>query len=84
MKKAILLFCAELMVLALVQTVSTLEIVAVICAASGSTQYITAEEFTRRANDVLGSKARMAFYGNSQPAKVNCTGRVQRINNLQF
>ncbi len=69
MKKGIILLCAGLLVLGMVQAASALEIVVAISAASGSTQYVTAEEFTHRANDILGAKAKVTFYGNSQLGK---------------
>ena len=37
------------------------EVVVAISAPPGSTQYITAEEFTRRANEELGDKAKVTF-----------------------
>ncbi len=49
-----------------VVSASALEIVFAISAAPGSTQYITAEEFTRRANDLLGDKGQVVFYGSGQ------------------
>jgi len=66
MKKSLIILCVAVMALGLVQTASALEIVFAISAAPGSTQYITAEEFTRRANDLLGDKAKVTFYGSSQ------------------
>ena len=50
----------------MVQSASALEIVFAISAAPGSTQYVTAEEFTRRANELLGDKAQVVFYGSGQ------------------
>lgn len=53
----------------LVQSASALEIVFAISAKPGSLQYATAEEFTRRANDQLGEKAKVVFYGAAQLGK---------------
>jgi tripartite ATP-independent transporter DctP family solute receptor len=50
----------------MVKSASALEVVFAISAEVGSTQYITAEEFTRRANELLGDKAKVVFYGASQ------------------
>ena len=66
MKKSIVMLCVAVLTLGMVQTASALEIVFAISAAPGSTQYITAEEFTRRANDLLGDKAKVTFYGSGQ------------------
>jgi tripartite ATP-independent transporter DctP family solute receptor len=66
-KKCLLFVCAGLLAFGgLVQSASALEIVLAISASPGSTQYITAEEFTRRANELLGDKAKVVFYGSSQ------------------
>lgn len=51
------------------QSASALEVVFAISAKPGSTQYITAEEFTKRANELLGDKAKVTFYGSSQLGK---------------
>ena len=51
------------------QDASALDIVLAISAKPGSTQYITAEEFTRRANELLGDKAKVVFYGSAQLGK---------------
>ena len=53
----------------MVQSASALEIVLAISAKPGSTQYVTAEEFTRRANELLGDKAKVVFYGSAQLGK---------------
>ncbi|MGI9537906.1 MAG: TRAP transporter substrate-binding protein, partial [Desulfocapsaceae bacterium] len=53
----------------MVQSASALEIVFAISAKPGSTQHITAEEFTKRANELLGDKAQVTFYGSSQLGK---------------
>lgn len=67
MRKCILSACAGLLAFGgLVQSASALEVVFAISAKPGSTQYITAEEFTRRANELLGDKAKVVFYGSSQ------------------
>jgi len=57
------------MLLSFTQSVQALEIVVAISASPGSTQYITAEEFTRRANEELGDKAKVTFFGASQLGK---------------
>ena len=70
LKKCLLGICAGTLALGgLVQSASALEIVVAISATPGSTQYITAEEFTRRANELLGDKAQVTFYGASQLGK---------------
>ncbi len=70
MRKCILGACAGLLAFGgLVQSASALEIVFAISAKPGSTQYVTAEEFTRRANELLGDKATVVFYGSSQLGK---------------
>ena len=70
MKKCLMGFCIGLMMLGgTVVTASALEIVLAISASPGSTQYITAEEFTKRANQLLGDKAQVTFYGASQLGK---------------
>lgn len=53
----------------LAQSASALDIVFAISAKPGSTQHITAEEFTKRANELLGDKAKVVFYGSSQLGK---------------
>ncbi len=70
MKKWLLVLIAGLMTFgALLPSASALEIVLAISAKPGSTQHITAEEFTRRANELLGDKAKVVFYGSSQLGK---------------
>ena len=67
MKKWLVGTCIGLLLCAgTVVSASALEIVLAISAAPGSTQYITAEEFTRRANELLGDKAQVVFYGSGQ------------------
>lgn len=67
MKKWLLVALAALFVIGgAVHDASALDVVLAISAAPGSTQYITAEEFTNRANDLLGDKAKVVFYGSSQ------------------
>jgi tripartite ATP-independent transporter DctP family solute receptor len=67
LRKCLLGVCAGMLALGgLVQSASALEIVFAISASPGSTQHITAEEFTRRANELLGDKAKVTFYGSSQ------------------
>ena len=69
-KKIVLGACATALALGtMVQSASALEIVFAISASPGSTQYITAEEFTKRANELLGDKAQVTFYGASQLGK---------------
>lgn len=53
----------------MIQSASALEVVVAISASVGSTQYITAEEFTRRANEELGDKAKVTFFGAAQLGK---------------
>lgn len=70
MRKWLLGMCIGLLMLGgTVVTASALEIVLAISASPGSTQYITAEEFTKRANQLLGDKAQVTFYGASQLGK---------------
>ena len=70
MRKWLMGFSVGLLVLGgTVVTASALEIVLAISASPGSTQYITAEEFTKRANELLGDKAKVTFYGASQLGK---------------
>jgi len=70
MKRLLLGMCAGLLAFGgMLQSASALDIVLAISAAPGSTQYVTAEEFTRRANDLLGDKATVKFYGSSQLGK---------------
>ncbi len=67
LRKCLLGICAGTLALGgLVQSASALEIVFAISASPGSTQHITAEEFTKRANELLGDKAKVTFYGSSQ------------------
>jgi tripartite ATP-independent transporter DctP family solute receptor len=53
----------------LVESATALDIVLAISAKPGSTQYVTAEEFTSRANELLGDKAKVIFYGSAQLGK---------------
>lgn len=71
MKKRLLVaVCAVLMVFGgMIQSASALDIVFAISAKPGSTQYVTAEEFTKRANEALGDKAKVVFYGSEQLGK---------------
>lgn len=70
MKKIVLGACGTALALGtMVQSASALEIVFAISAKPGSTQHITAEEFTKRANELLGDKAQVTFYGSSQLGK---------------
>jgi tripartite ATP-independent transporter DctP family solute receptor len=69
MKKALLFTFVSAMLLSFTQSVQALEVVVAISAPPGSTQYITAEEFTRRANEELGDKAKVTFFGASQLGK---------------
>ena len=67
MKTLLLGACAAVIAFGgMVTSASALEIVFAISAAPGSTQYVTAEEFTRRANELLGDKAQVVFYGSGQ------------------
>ncbi|MGI9537572.1 MAG: hypothetical protein ACR2PB_10900, partial [Desulfocapsaceae bacterium] len=55
MKRLVLGACGAALALGtMVQSASALEIVFAISAKPGSTQHITAEEFTKRANELLG------------------------------
>jgi len=69
MKKALLFIFVSAMLLSFTQSVQALEVVVAISAPPGSTQYITAEEFTRRANEELGDKAKVTFFGAAQLGK---------------
>ena len=70
MKKWFLGMCISVLVCGgTVVSASALEIVLAISASPGSMQYVTAEEFTRRANELLGDKAQVTFYGASQLGK---------------
>ena len=70
MRKWLLGMCIGLLAFGgTVVSASALEVVLAISASPGSTQYITAEEFTRRANELLGDKAQVTFYGASQLGK---------------
>lgn len=69
MKKFIITLCAGMLALGMVQSVNALEIVFAISATPGSLQYMTAEEYTRRANKLLDGKAKITFYGSSQLGK---------------
>lgn len=67
LRKCLLGVCAGTLAFGgLAQSASALEIVFAISASPGSTQYITAEEYTSRANELLGDKAKVTFYGSSQ------------------
>jgi len=69
-KKMLLSVCAGALAFGgMVQTATALEVVVAISAPPGSTQYITAEEFTRRANEELGDKAKVTFFGAAQLGK---------------
>jgi tripartite ATP-independent transporter DctP family solute receptor len=66
-KKLLVAVCAGILVFGgMLQSASALDIVFAISAKPGSTQYVTAEEFTRRANELLGDKAKVVFYGSAQ------------------
>lgn len=70
MKKLVVGACAGMLALgSMIQSASALEIVLAISAKPGSTQHITAEEFARRANELLGDKAKVTFYGSAQLGK---------------
>jgi tripartite ATP-independent transporter DctP family solute receptor len=69
MKKNLLTTLVVLLVFLTSNAMAKTEITLAISAAPGSTQYITAEEFTRRANDLLGDKGTVTFYGASQLGK---------------
>ncbi len=69
MKKFLFTVLWVLLVLFSSNAIAKTEIILAISAAPGSTQYITAEEFTRRANELLGDKAKVTFYGSSQLGK---------------
>lgn len=70
MKKLLLGVCAGSLAFGgMLQSASALEIVFAISAKPGSTQYVTAEEFTSRANEALGDKAKVVFYGSAQLGK---------------
>ncbi|MEJ2136481.1 MAG: TRAP transporter substrate-binding protein, partial [Desulfofustis sp.] len=70
MRKWLLGMCIGLLLCGgTVVSASALEIVLAISASPGSMQYVTAEEFTRRANELLGDKAQVTFYGASQLGK---------------
>ncbi len=64
MKKILLSILVVLLVFLTSNAMAKTEITLAISAAPGSTQYITAEEFTRRANDLLGDKGTVTFYGD--------------------
>ena len=69
-KKMLLSVCAGALAFGgMAQTATALEVVVAISAPPGSTQYITAEEFTRRANEELGDKAKVTFFGAAQLGK---------------
>jgi len=63
------MLCVAVLTLGLVQSASALEIVFAISATPGSLQYMTAEEYTSRANELLQGKAKVTFYGSSQLGK---------------
>jgi len=68
--KLLLGICAGMMFFGgMAQSAFSLEIVFAISAKPGSTQYVTAEEYTRRANELLGDKATVVFYGSEQLGK---------------
>lgn len=70
MRKYLLGACAGILALGgLAQSASAQEIVFAISAKPGSLQHLTAEEFTRRANELLGDKAKVTFYGSAQLGK---------------
>ena len=69
MKKVSFLAVLAMSVVFISNAMAQTEIVFAISAAPGSTQYITAEEFTRRANDLLGDKGKVTFYGAAQLGK---------------
>jgi len=70
MKKLLLGVCAGSLAFGgMLQSASALEIVFAISAKPGSTQYVTAEEFTSRANEALGDKAKVVFFGSAQLGK---------------
>ncbi len=69
MKNFLFTILLALLVLFTSNAMAKTEITLAISAAPGSTQYITAEEFTRRANDLLGDKGTVTFYGASQLGK---------------
>jgi len=69
MKKILITLCAGVLFLGLVPSVNALEIVLAISATPGSLQYMTAEEYTQRANKLLDGKAKITFYGSSQLGK---------------
>jgi tripartite ATP-independent transporter DctP family solute receptor len=69
MKKILITLCAGILILASVPSASALEIVFAISATPGSLQYMTAEEYTHRANKLLEGKAKITFYGSSQLGK---------------
>lgn len=70
MKKWFMVLCVGLFTFAaILPAASALEIVFAISAKPGSMQYLTAEEFTRRANEQLGDKAKVVFYGSAQLGK---------------
>ena len=60
MKKVTFLAVLAMSVVFISNAMAQTEVVFAISAAPGSTQYITAEEFTRRANDLLGDKGNWA------------------------
>ena len=69
MKKTLfsLIFCSIL--IGYSQPAFTQEIIFAISAEIGSMQHDTAEEFTRRANEALGDKGKVTFYGAAQLGK---------------
>ena len=69
MKNFLFTILLALLVLFTSNAMAKTEITLAISAAPGSTQYITAEEFTRRANDLFGDKGTVTFYGASQLGK---------------
>ncbi len=70
MKKWLVAVCVGVLAFGgMLQTASALDVVFAISAKPGSTQYVTAEEFTKRANEALGDKAKVVFYGSAQLGK---------------
>lgn len=84
MKKVLFGVVSALLVLFAANAMAKTEIILAISAAPGSTQYITAEEFTRRANDLLGDKATVTFYGASQLGKDKDLMQKLKIGTVQL
>ena len=83
-KKALLLLVACAMLLGMSQSAMALDIVVAISAPAGSTQYITAEEFTKRANAALKGKANVKFFGAAQLGKDKGEGKRCLPENVFF